>query len=56
MILQRRASAGDAALLKAFAAGATLDEAAEAAVAAEPEFDLQRALADHLARATFGQP
>lgn len=56
MILQRRASAGDAALLKAFAAGATLDEAAEAAVAGDPEFDLQRALADHLARATFAQP
>ena len=55
-LLQRRAGAGDAALLKAFATGATLDEAAEAAFAAEPEFDLQGALADHLARGTFAQP
>lgn len=55
-ILQRRASAGDAALLAAFAAGMTLDEAAEAAFEAEPGFDLQAALADHLARASFVQP
>ena len=55
-ILQRRASAGDAALLASFAAGLTLDEAANAALEAEPEFDLQTALADHLARATFAQP
>lgn len=55
-ILQRRASAGDAALLTAFAGGLTLDESAEAAFQAEPGFDLQAALADHLARATCTQP
>jgi hypothetical protein len=55
-ILQRRASAGDAALLRGFAAGASLDEAAAAAFEAETEYDLQAALADHLARATFAQP
>ncbi len=55
-ILQRTATAGDAALVMAFAAGASLDEAAEAAFAEEPAFDLQAALADHLTRATFAQP
>ena len=55
-LLQRRAGPGDAAMLRAFGAGATLDEAAEAGFAAAPDFDLQAALADHLARATFAQP
>lgn len=55
-ILQRLATPGDSALLLAFATDASLDEAAEAAFAAEPAFDLQAALADHLARATFAQP
>ncbi len=55
-ILQRPCSAGDAALLRACAAGAPLAEAAEAALAAEADFDLQGALADHLTRATFTVP
>ncbi|MEX0922636.1 MAG: DNA-binding domain-containing protein [Rhodovibrionaceae bacterium] len=55
-ILQRLAPPGDAALLLALAAGMTLDEAAEAAFAEEAGFDLQAALADHLARATFTRP
>lgn len=54
-VQQRPASAGDVALIQVFAAGLTLDEAAAAAFEAEPEFDLQAALADHLARATFAQ-
>jgi hypothetical protein len=55
-VLHRETSEGDAALVEAFAAGHTLDEAAAAAFAAEPDFDLQTALADHLSRATFAQP
>lgn len=55
-ILQRPCSAGDATLLRACAAGAPLAEAAEAALAAEADFDLQGALADHLTRATFTVP
>ena len=55
-ILQRLASSGDVALLRAFAAGSDLTAAADAALAAEPEIDLQTVLADHLARATFTLP
>jgi hypothetical protein len=55
-VQQRLATPGDAALLRAFAAGAPLAEAAEAALAAEADFDLQGALADHLRRATFTLP
>jgi hypothetical protein len=52
-VLQRPASPGDAALIRAFSAGAPLAEAAEAALSAEPGFDLQAGLADHLTRASF---
>lgn len=55
-LAQRTAPPGDVALLCAFVAGRSLDEAANAAFEAEPDFDLQSALADHLARATFAQP
>ncbi|MGP1254729.1 MAG: HvfC/BufC family peptide modification chaperone [Kiloniellales bacterium] len=55
-VLQRLASPGDVALLQAFAAEGDLTAAAEAALAAEPELDLQAVLADHLTRATFTLP
>lgn len=48
-------SPGDAALMAAFARGASLAEAAEAALAREPELDLERALAHHLAQGHFAQ-
>ncbi len=44
---------GDAALIDAIAGGASLAAAASAASEAEPGFDLQAALAGHLARGTF---
>ncbi len=53
---QRLAGPGDVALLRACAAGCDLTAAAEAALAAEPDFDLQAALADHLTRASFTLP
>ena len=55
-ILQRQVGPGDAALLRAFAGGGDLTDAAEAAFAAEPNFDIQAALAEHLTQATFTRP
>ncbi len=46
-------SAGDFAFLSALAAGERLGEASEAAVAADPYFDLQQALVGHLTRGIF---
>jgi hypothetical protein len=55
-VQHRRVSSGDAALLKAFAAGQPLERAAARALAVEPDLDLQAALAAHLAGATFAMP
>ncbi|WP_119168750.1 HvfC/BufC N-terminal domain-containing protein [Algihabitans albus] len=55
-VLQRRIGQGDVALLRAFASGEDLTAAAVAAFAAQPDFDLQAALADHLTQATFTEP
>lgn len=44
---------GDAAFLGTIAAGATLEEAAEAALAVDPGFDFAAVLAAHLQRGTF---
>jgi hypothetical protein len=48
-----RLTPGDLALLSAFRADHTLAEAADAAAAAEPAFDLQQALLGHLTRGSF---
>lgn len=45
--------AGDDALLRAFAAGQTLEQAGAAALAREPDYDLPAALRRHVARATI---
>lgn len=42
--------AGDDALLRAFAAGHRLEQASQAALAAQPAYDLATALRDHVAR------
>jgi hypothetical protein len=55
-VQHREIAAGDAVLLHAFAAGRSLNEAAAAALAAQPDLDLQAALAAHLTGATFGLP
>ncbi len=52
-VMLTRMSAGDAALIAAIAQGATLADAATAAAAVEPEFDLQAALIGHLERGSF---
>ena len=49
----RRLGTGDAALVSAIGAGATLAAAAEAAVYAEAGFDLQQALLGHLDQSSF---
>ena len=49
----RRLDPGDAALVSAFQAGATLAAAAEAAVGADADFDLQQALLGHLNQCSF---
>lgn len=49
------ATSGELALLSAFAAGATLAEAAGAAVETDPDLDLQTLLALHLSRGTFSR-
>jgi hypothetical protein len=46
-------AAGEAALLAALLRNQTLDEALQAALEQEPDFDLQRALADHVQRGTL---
>ena len=46
-------AAGDWTLVSELATGASLEEAAAVAGGAEPTFDLQRALLDHLTRGTF---
>ena len=48
-------AAGDAALLTALHRNLPLAEALDAALAAEPDFDLTRALADHAQRGTLGK-
>ena len=52
-VLANRLSAGDFALVTAFASAASLSQAAGEALAVEPGFDLQAALAGHLQRGTF---
>ena len=52
-VVTQRVSAGDFALVTAFAEGASLSQAAGNALAAEPAFDLQAALAGHLQHGTF---
>lgn len=52
-VINTAISAGDAALLARLAEGQTLDEATNAALATEPDFDLQGALVGHLKRGTF---
>lgn len=52
-VLACTVSPGNFALVTAMAGGASLAEAAGAALAAQPAFDLQAALAGHLQRGTF---
>ena len=52
----RVVSPGDFTLLLALDAGANLEQAAHAAVAIQPNFDLQQALFGHFARGTFRAP
>ena len=52
-VAMRRLGAGDAALVSAIRAGATLAAAAEAAADAAPGFDLQQALLGHLNQCSF---
>jgi hypothetical protein len=52
-VLTRPLGLGEHALLAAFAAGRTLAEAAEAALAVDPALDLQAVLATHLAAGSF---
>jgi hypothetical protein len=52
-IAMRDISSGDATLVAALADGMSLGHAAEAALTAEPQFDLQAALAQHLTHAVF---
>ena len=52
-VVIHRLSAGDYALVTAIAGGASLSQAAGDAMAAEPAFDLQAALAGHLQHGTF---
>lgn len=53
LVVTRRISPGDAALVEALVGGATLEEAAVTALACEPGFDLQLALAAHLSAGSF---
>lgn len=53
LVLVYTLSPGNFALVTAMAGGASLAEAAGAALASEPAFDLQAALAGHLQRGTF---
>ena len=52
-VLTLRLSQGEHALLAALDGGHTLAEAAEAAMAAEPDLDLMAALARHLTSGSF---
>ena len=52
-VVTRKISTGDAALIAAIGAGATLSAAAEAALSADPIFELQVVLASHLTGGTF---
>lgn len=52
-VLARLLSSGDFALVTAIGSGASLSQAAGDALAAEPSFDLQGALAAHLQHGTF---
>lgn len=52
-VVTRKITAGDAAFLEALGAGMTLSDAADAALGADPVFELQAALGAHLTGGTF---